>query len=132
MNKIRGEGALERVEQAGHGGFEGTEEFRSRGSGAEVEPWEQTGGGEGVAVGGEAVAEFGSNHSGVFFLLAGCGQDIEQGPDERPERRPGDPAWERGAVGEELPIGGFEVVTAGTRPDGPGWYGNGPLAREMN
>jgi len=29
-----GEGALERVEQAGHGGFEGTEEFRSRGSGA--------------------------------------------------------------------------------------------------
>ena len=28
------EGVLERVEQAGHGGFEGTEEFRSRGSGA--------------------------------------------------------------------------------------------------
>ena len=63
-----GEGALERVEQAGHGGFEGTEEFRSGGSGAEVEPWEQTGGGEGFAVGGEAVAEFGGNHSGVFFL----------------------------------------------------------------
>ena len=87
-----GEGALERVEQAGHGGFEGTEEFRSRGSGAEVEQWEQPGGGEGFAVGGEAVAEFGSNHSGVFFLLAGSGQDIEQGLDERPEGRPHGPS----------------------------------------
>ena len=84
--------ALERVEQAGHGGFEGTEEFRSRGSGAEVEQWEQPGGGEGFAVGGEAVAEFGSNHSGVFFLLAGSGQDIEQGLDERPEGRPHGPS----------------------------------------
>ena len=78
-----GESALERIEQAGHGGFEGTEEFRSGGSGAEVEQWEQTGGSEGFA------------------------------------------------GGEELPIGGVEVVTAGTRPDGPGWYGDGPLARKM-
>ena len=70
-----GEGALERVEQAGHGGFEGFEEFRSRGSGAEVEQWEQTGGGEGLAVGGEAVAEFGSNHGGVFFLKRASGSD---------------------------------------------------------
>ena len=67
--------ALKSVEQAGHGGFEGAEEFRSRGSGAEVEQWEQTGGGEGFAVDGEAVAEFGSNHSGVFFLKRASGSD---------------------------------------------------------
>ena len=50
----------------------------------------------------------------MFIGLAGLGQDIEHSLDEGPERRPRDPAWQRSTGGEELPVGGFEVIAAGT------------------